>query len=148
MDNLARLLVRQLDRGRELDLEPALLGRDQAIELGCDLLDLTDAAFLRREPQEVTDELVGVGGQLLQQLGLRARIELRVAQNRPKLGNPADCSREVAEVRVDLLQAPILLGSVEQRLRVRAMDDRYRSAPVGAAIIGPAPSRGRRSRGP
>src|SRR5919106_781864 len=42
----ARLLVRELDRGRQLDVEPALLGRHERVQLLLDLLELAGTAFL------------------------------------------------------------------------------------------------------
>src|SRR5919199_1515806 len=69
-----RLLVRQLLRRRQLDLEAALLARHQPLELAPDLLDLPDPPLLRREPEKVPQQLVRVAEQLLEHAGLRARL--------------------------------------------------------------------------
>src|SRR3954452_24398199 len=47
LDHAARLGVRQLARRRQLDRQPALLARDQPLELPCNVLELAGAALLR-----------------------------------------------------------------------------------------------------
>src|SRR3989442_10404748 len=82
LEQRSRLIVRKLVRGRQLDVQAALLARHEPVELACDLLDLTKAALLGGEPQEVADELVSIAEQLVQHVYLRARPELRIAQKR------------------------------------------------------------------
>src|SRR5438874_670210 len=75
------LLVRvELDRRRQLDLEPPLLREREALEVPLDLLDLAGATLLGEEKHEVPHELVGVAEDGLERGALRARVELRVAQ--------------------------------------------------------------------
>ena len=74
-----RLVLRKLVGGGELDLEPALLGCQQAIELADDVVDLADPSLLGGQPQEVPDERVGIAQQLLDDSGLRGGVELGVA---------------------------------------------------------------------
>src|SRR5579884_333271 len=58
-DETPELDVGQLVRGRELDVEDALLLGDERLELGGDLAQLRFAALLDHEPDEVAHELVG-----------------------------------------------------------------------------------------
>src|SRR5207248_4148957 len=81
-DDPLRLVVGELERRRQLHVEAPLLARDEAIELAGDLFDLGDPALLRRQPQKVPDELVCAAEQLLEEPRLRARVDLRVAENR------------------------------------------------------------------
>src|SRR5436305_8974120 len=55
-DDRLRFLVRQLARGRQLDAEPPLLPREQALELAGDLLELAGASLLGHHEQEVLEE--------------------------------------------------------------------------------------------
>src|SRR5436305_5425063 len=59
-----RLGVRQLARGRELDVESALLTRHQPLELARDLLELARATLFRRHPQEVLEQGLVVAGEI------------------------------------------------------------------------------------
>ena len=58
---------RELVRGRQLDVEHALLARDERVELVDDLAELARAALLGDQPHEVDDELVGSLGDLREQ---------------------------------------------------------------------------------
>ncbi len=49
----AELLVGELVRGRQLDVEHVLLRRDERLELGRDLAHLAGAALLGQQPHEV-----------------------------------------------------------------------------------------------
>ena len=60
VDDLRRLLVGELDGGRQLELEDALLGATSRSNSRVDLLDLGDPALLGEQPEEVADELVRV----------------------------------------------------------------------------------------
>ena len=83
LEDAALLVVVELDGGRQLDLEAALLRSGEALELAPDLLDLPRAALLGQEEQEVADELVGIAEHGLERAALGARVELRVAQELP-----------------------------------------------------------------
>jgi hypothetical protein len=78
-DHVARLVVGELDRRRQLDVEDPLLARREPLELASDLLDLAGAALLGEEHQEVADELVLAAEQLLERRRLDAVLELGVA---------------------------------------------------------------------
>src|SRR5207302_392413 len=81
--------IRELTRGRQLDVEAPFLDREEAVELARDLLDLTTAPFLRDETQEIAHELVRAAEQLVEHRHLRARLELRVAQHGAQLRHVA-----------------------------------------------------------
>src|SRR5437588_1345693 len=125
LQQVARLGIRELTRGRQLDVEAPFLDREEAVELARDLLDLTTAPFLRDETQEIAHELVRAAEQLVEHRHLRARLELRVAQHGAQLGHVADGRGEVGELLADLLQAAVLLRRLEQCERVRSVDGGY-----------------------
>jgi hypothetical protein len=85
-DDRLRLVVGERARSGELDGEPALLARHQPLELACDLVELAGAALLGDDEQEVLEERLLVAGDVGEDLRLRGRVELRVAQDRAKLG--------------------------------------------------------------
>jgi hypothetical protein len=60
VEDAARLVVRELDRRRQLDVEDALLLSDEPLELLEDLGQLDGATLLGHEQEEVADELVRV----------------------------------------------------------------------------------------
>src|SRR4051812_27037621 len=59
-DDALEICVGELERRRQLDLEHALLGGDEAVELARDRHDLAGAALLGQQPNEVDRLLVGV----------------------------------------------------------------------------------------
>src|SRR5439155_14420416 len=124
-----RVLVRELQGRRQLDVQPALLGSHQAIELSRDVFDAGNPALLRRQAQEVPNQLVGAAHQSVEKIGLRGGIELGVSQDAPQLRDVSHCRGEVAQLSVDLLQPSLLLCSVEERLRVPAVDGGYLTPP-------------------
>jgi hypothetical protein len=85
-DDRLGFVVGELARGGELDGEPTLLACHQPLELGGHLLDLPRAALLGHDEQEVLEERLLVARDVGQDLGLRGRVELRVAQDRAELG--------------------------------------------------------------
>jgi hypothetical protein len=50
LHDLPRVVVRELDRSRQVEVQPTLVDRDETVELARDLLDLADPAALRDEP--------------------------------------------------------------------------------------------------
>src|SRR6266568_5022729 len=56
-DDRLRFVVFQLARSGQLDRQPALLPRHQALELGRNVLELSGPPLLGHEPQEVREEL-------------------------------------------------------------------------------------------
>ena len=102
--------------------------RHQPLELALDLAELPAAVLLDDEQEEVADELVGAAEDVLERLRLRARIDLRVAQQRVELGHVVDRGREVAELLADGREPPRLLRGFEERARVRAVGDAQRAS--------------------
>src|SRR5439155_24394544 len=121
----ARIVVRELQCGRQLDVQPALLHGHQAVELARDVFDVGDAAFLRRQAEKVPDQLIGAADQGIEQARLRGGIDLGIPQDVPQLRNISHGRGEVAQLSVDLPQPSLLLRSVEKRLRVSAVDRGY-----------------------
>ena len=119
--------LRELVRGRQLDVEAALLGCHQAVELAGDLRDLPNAALLGGEPQEVAQELIRLADDLDDDVGLRLGGQLRVTKDCAQLGNVAYGRSEVAELLGDLLQATLLLRGLEEGAGVGAVDGGYRT---------------------
>src|SRR5581483_1014040 len=117
----ARFRVGELARRRQLDGQAPLLARHQPLELGRDLVELADAALVRDDEQEVPEERLLVADEVLEDARLRARLELRVAQDRAQLRRLRDRRREVGDRLVHLREPPVLLRRREQRLGVDAM---------------------------
>src|SRR5205807_7005008 len=132
LDDLRGLLVRELVGRSQLDVQTPFLRGDEAFELASDLLDSADASFLRGQAEEVAHELVGVAQQLVEQLRLGPRIDLRVTQDRAQLRYLVDCGREVGELAVHALEAALLLRRLEQRTCVRAVDSAYRTTSLSS----------------
>src|SRR6267154_3143997 len=76
-----RLDVAQLARRSQLDGEAPLLARHQPLELLRDLLELARAPLLRHDLEEVREQQLVVAGEVGEDRRLRARFELRVAQD-------------------------------------------------------------------
>src|SRR2546421_3942007 len=128
LEDPARLLVGEVVGGGQLDVEPAFLGCHQPVEFARDLFDLAYPTLLRGEPEEVSDELIGVAEQVADDPGLRLGVELGVAQNASELRYPAHRRDEVAQLLVDHREAAVLLRGFEQRTRIGAVDDGYVTA--------------------
>src|SRR4051812_47677830 len=88
-DDRLRLGVGELDRGRQVDLDPALLARDHALELGGDLVELGGTALLDEQAEKVADELLGALEDVPESGRPGAGVELRVAEQVPQLGHGA-----------------------------------------------------------
>src|SRR5262249_48332760 len=127
-DDFPSFVLGELVRSRQLELEAPLFGGYEAVEFPRDLLDLPDAPFLGGQPEKVPQQLTRIAQQVRDDVGFRAGPELRVAQDRAQLGHDPNGRDEVAELFVDLLEPALLLGGVEQGLRVHAMDDCYFAA--------------------
>src|SRR5581483_6963177 len=122
-DDVARLLVGELERRRQLDRQLALLARGKALELLRDLVDLSPAPLLDQQAEDVEDERVGVAGDDVDGRGLGALVELRVAEDLLEVRNLPHRLDEVAELLAHVAQAPGFPRRLEQRPRVGAMDD-------------------------
>src|SRR3954469_10804778 len=78
VDDRARLLLGELDRGRQLDVQLSLRPRDELLELLADLLDLAAPALFDQQAQQVADERVGIAGDGVDSGHLRPLVELWV----------------------------------------------------------------------
>jgi hypothetical protein len=126
-EDLARLVVRELVRRRELDGEPALLGRDERGELLVDARELGGAPLLDDHEQEVPHQFVGVAEELAERRLLRAEVDLGVFEQRAQLGDRARGLDEVAALLGDLADTVLLPRRVEEGAGVDAVGDGYRS---------------------
>jgi hypothetical protein len=122
-ENLGRFVVRELDRGRQLDIEDAFLDGDERVELADNLVELLGPPLLDEEQDEVADELVGLGENARERIALDVRVDLRVLEHGAELGHFGDGLGEGVEVVADPLEAPLLLGRLEERVRVDALGD-------------------------
>ena len=78
----AGVVIRQLDGGRELDVQYPLLASNECFELLRDRGQLMRTAFLGDEQQEVADRLVGIGQDRAQRFYAFVRVDLRVFEKR------------------------------------------------------------------
>src|SRR5919109_1768838 len=118
LHDLVRFLVRELDRGRELELEYALLARQEALPFTADVADLRDAALLDEDAQEVEKAAVGALEDVLEGRTLRRPLDLRVAEEAAQLGRGLERRGEVVELRADLVEDVGFLGGGEKSLGV------------------------------
>src|SRR5919199_5964550 len=115
-EDRAQLVLGELDGGRQLDGGALLLARDEPFELSVDVVELGDAVLVDEETQEVPDDLVGVAQQVFEDLPLRARVELGVAQELAQLRHVAHRLDELRQLVVHLREPIVLLRRLEQRL--------------------------------
>src|SRR5581483_2929630 len=101
LEDRLRLGVAQLARGRQLDGQAPLLPGHQPLELLGDLLELGRAPLLGDDLEEVREERLLVAREVGEDRGLRARLELRVAEDGAQLRRPGNRGREVAQRLVD-----------------------------------------------
>src|SRR5215217_5287687 len=122
-EELRRLVLRELDGGRQLDVEDPLLRRDERLELARDLVQLRRAALLRHEQEEVPDELVAVGEDRSKRIGLLRRVDLRAQEELAQLRDLVDRVEEGAQLVAHRVEAALLLRRLEERSRVGLLDD-------------------------
>src|SRR5262249_28227317 len=118
-----RFRVGELEGGRQLDGELPLLQRGQSLELGADLLDRAAAPLLDEQPHEIADERFALAEDGVDRGGLRALVELRIAQDLTELGHLLRRLDEAGELLAGLGDAPGLLRGLVQGPRVGAVDD-------------------------
>src|SRR6266571_5902385 len=118
-----RLGVGQLARRRQLDGQAPLLARNQPLELLRDLLELGGAVLLRDDLEEVREEQLVVAGEVGEDRRLRARLELRVAEDGTQLRRLGRRGREVGERLMHLREPSRVLRRVEESLGVDALRD-------------------------
>ena len=68
-------------------MDDAFLRGGEALELARDLLELPCSVLVDQDEQEVAQQLVASLEQVLERRALRARVELRVAQELAQLGD-------------------------------------------------------------
>src|SRR5919108_123937 len=119
------LLVGQLHGSCQLDVEDALLGGDEGLELAVDLVELVHTTLLDDEEQEVPHELVGVGEDRAERLPFLAGLDFWVLEQRAQLRHLPHGLDERMEIVADGLQAILLLGRLEERVRIGSFGDRH-----------------------
>ena len=123
--------VGELVRRRELDRETVLGASDERCELLVHHAELAGAALLRCEAHEVPDELVGARADLVEDLGLPGRVDLRVAEERLERGHVLERGGERGEVGCDGVDPVLVPRGLEERAGVHALRDCHaRPAPV------------------
>src|SRR5215470_15363171 len=120
-----RLGVRQLTCGCQLDGEAPLLARHEALELLRDVLELARAPLLGHHLEEVREQRLLVACEVVEDGGLRARLELGVAEHGAELRRLGHRGREIAERLVHLLEPARVLRGSEQRFGVDAVRNGY-----------------------
>src|SRR3954469_11488865 len=112
-------------RGRQLDVEDALLLRDERVDLVGDLAELRGPALLREQAHEVDDELVGSLRDIREDVGLEARVGLGVVEQLSQLVVRRHSLAQLVELRVDCVEVPLVLRGLEERTRVDAVRGGY-----------------------
>ncbi len=131
LDDRLGLGVGELVRRRELDRETVLGASDERCELLVHHAELAGAALLRCEPHEVPDELVRARADLVEDLGLPGRVDLRVAEKGLERGHLLEGGGERCEVGCDGVDPVLVPRGLEERAGVHALRDCHaRPAPV------------------
>jgi hypothetical protein len=128
-EDASELLVAQLGSCRQLDVEDALLGRDQLVELGDDVGELCGAALLGDQAQEVDDELVRSLRNAREDVRLHDRLDLRVLEQPGEIGRLGEGVAQLLELRVQLVELALVLRRFEERFRVDAVRECYDRLP-------------------
>src|SRR5581483_11008438 len=143
-DDLARLVLGELDRGRQLDVQLPLLSRGELLELAGDLVDLSPTPLLDQQAQQVEEERVGAARDRIDDGALCAPVQLRVAQDLLQLRDLLRRLDEVGQLLAHVRQAARLLRRLEEGAGVRPVDDRHAYSPAPAPAK-PAPPQRRSS---
>jgi hypothetical protein len=128
-EDTTELLVGELVRSRQLDVEDLLLRGDECIELRNDLTELRGTALLGDEAHEIDNELVGAAGDLREHVGLDLRLDLGVLEQRAEVRGPGESVAELLQLAVDRVQAALLLRCLEDGARIDAVRNRYDRLP-------------------
>ena len=118
-------IVRQLGCRRQLDVEDALRLRDERVQLVGDLGQLSRAAFLREEAEEVDDLVVRALRDPREDVGLGRRLDLGVREQRPQLRDRRDGVAQLLDLAVDELEPALVLRGLEQSARIDSVRSRY-----------------------
>ncbi len=122
-DELVCLLVGEVHCRRQLDVENTLLGVGECLVLAHDLLDLRAPTLLGEELEEVPHERVGAAQDVLEDRGLRLRVDLGVLEQRSQLGDVVERGGEIDELLPDEVDLVVVARRVDQRTRVDAVGD-------------------------
>ena len=95
------------------------------VELVGELGDVSGAALLDQQAQEVDDELVVALGDLDEDVALHPRVDLGVREQRLQLVDLADGGAQVTELRRDRVERASALGRLEERACVHAVFESY-----------------------
>ena len=128
-EDAAELLVGELMRGRQLDIEDLLLRRDEGVKLRDDLAELRCASLLGDQANEVDDELVGTSGDPCKHVGFHLRVDLGVLEQRAEVRSAGEGVAKLLQLAVDGAQAALLLRGLEEGPRIDAVRDRYDRLP-------------------
>ena len=115
--------LKLLEQHKQLIGEALLLNRHEVLELLRDLLDLARAALLRRHPEEVGEQRLGVAGEICEELRLHAGVELRVAEDGTNRVRVRRHGREVGQRLVHGREAAGVLRRAEESFGVDAVRD-------------------------
>ncbi len=121
LDHLGSLLVGELDRGGQLELEDALLAREQPSEFLVHLLDLRDPPLLGEEMDEVQEDLVPAGEEVVERGELRLRLHLGIAEKAAQLLRFRKRRGERVELLAHTWENVLLLGCLEESLGIDAV---------------------------
>jgi hypothetical protein len=86
-----------------------------------DLAQLSAAVLLHGQQQEVAHERVRAAEHVVERLRLRARIELRVLEQRVELRHVVDRRDEVAQLLAHLGEPALFLRGLDERAGVHAV---------------------------
>src|SRR3954453_13029245 len=123
------MVVGQLRRGRQLDVENAVRRCDERIELAGDLRDLRGASLLGDESQEVDDELVRALRDVREYVRLHPRVDLGVLEKGSQVRCVHDRVTQLLHLCVHDRQLAAVFGGLEERLRVDAVRRAYDRLP-------------------
>src|SRR6185295_6004949 len=105
--------------------EPPLLAIDDGLELLGDPAQLPAAALRGDEPDEVPDDRVTARRHLVQDVRLRARVELRLREERLERGGLLERIRQLAELLAGDLDPVLLPRRLEEGAGIHAVRDRH-----------------------
>src|SRR3954451_2140724 len=128
-DHLRVVVVGQLGRRRQLDVEYPLRRRDERVELVRDLGDLRGASLLGDEAEEVDDELVGALRDVREHVRLQPGVDLRVLEQGLQVRRVRERVAQLLQLCVHGVEPAGVLAGFEQRLRVDAVRRAYDRLP-------------------
>src|SRR5436190_818268 len=118
-----RLVVRKLDRGRQLCVDDSFVLCDQALELARDVVEDARAAPVRQQEDEIAHEGLAAAEHVLEDRRLGTRVELRISQELSQLRHLLDSLRQLGDLGADRLELVRIERRAEERACVHAVDD-------------------------